>query len=79
MTESLARLPGLSAADAARETLLIGQAAIRAINFDPLLPPELGNQQRFLEMAATMRAYSKAGIACWQAYQATATAPSDGG
>lgn len=79
MTESIARLPGLSAADAARETLLIGQAAIRAINFDPLLPPELGNQQRFLEMAATMRAYNEAGIGCWQAYQATASTPSDGG
>ncbi|MFN3607628.1 MAG: hypothetical protein ACK4Y9_01065 [Hyphomonas sp.] len=76
MTESLERIASLSAADAARETLLIGQAAIRAINFDPLLPPELGHQSLFLEMVAAMRAYNEAGIECWRAYQAAA-APSD--
>ncbi len=76
MTESLGRIDGLSAADAARETLLIGQAAIRAINFDPLLPPELGNQALFLEMVATMRAYNEAGIDCWRAYHSAAL-PSD--
>ncbi|MFN4184293.1 MAG: hypothetical protein ACK4M6_05860 [Hyphomonas sp.] len=76
MLESLGRLASMSAADAARETLLIGQAAIRAINFDPLLPPELGNQELFLEMVSTMRAYNEAGTACWRAYHAAA-APSD--
>ena len=78
MTESLDRLPVLDTADAARETLLIGQAAIRTINFDPLLPPELGNQTLFLEMAAMMRTYNQAGIACWNAYNAQ-VAPSDAG
>lgn len=78
MTGSLGRLASLSAADAARETLLIGQAAIRAINFDPLLPPELGNQKLFLEMVSAMRAYNEAGIACWRAYHAAA-APSEAG
>lgn len=76
MTESLARLDRLSVDDAARETLLIGQAAIRAINFDPLLPPELGNQRLFLEMVSMMRAYNEAGMECWRAYNAAA-APSD--
>lgn len=71
MDDSLARLPRLSVADAARETLLIGQAVIRAINFDPLLPPELGNQALFLKMAETMRVYNEAGVACWQAYHAS--------
>lgn len=71
MEESLTRLASLSVAEAARETLLIGQAVIRAINFDPLLPPELGNQALFLKMAETMRAYNETGIACWQAYRAS--------
>lgn len=70
MTESLERLPRLSLADAARETLLTGQAVIRAINFDPLLPPELGNQKLFLEMVGAMRAYNERGQDCWRAYNA---------
>ncbi|MBA4227162.1 MAG: hypothetical protein C0456_11080 [Hyphomonas sp.] len=70
MTESLERLPRLSLADAARETLLTGQAVIRAINFDPLLPPELGNQKLFLEMVDAMRAYNERGQDCWRAYNA---------
>lgn len=72
MTDSLNHIGKLSAAEAARETLLIGQAAIRVINFDPLLPPELGNQELFLQMVSQMRAYNEVGIACWQAYHATA-------
>ncbi len=70
MSASLARLPNLSAADAARESLLIGQAVIRLINFDPLLPPELGNQAYFLEMVEAMKRYNEAGRACWNAYYA---------
>lgn len=70
MTESLERIPRLSPADAARETLLTGQAVIRAINFDPLLPPELGNQKLFLEMVEAMRAYNERGQDCWRAYNA---------
>lgn len=70
MTESLERLPRLSLADAARETLLTGQAVIRAINFDPLLPPELGNQKLFLEMVEAMGVYNERGQKCWRAYNA---------
>lgn len=79
MTESLGRLDQLSAEDAARETLLIGQAAIRAINFDPLLPPQLGNEKLFLDMVEAMRAYNEAGQACWRSYQASAGASSEAG
>jgi len=74
MTSSLARLPSLSPAEAARETLLIGQAVIRTINFDPLLPPELGNQEGFLRMVDTMIRYNDTGRKCWQAYYAAAEA-----
>ena len=70
MTASLTRLPLLSPAEAARETLLIGQAVIRTINFDPLLPPELGNQEDFLRMVDTMVRYNDTGRKCWQAYYA---------
>lgn len=68
MAASLSRLPDLATADAARETLLIGQAVIRLINFDPLLPPELGDQKRFHEMVRDMKRYNTAGQACWARY-----------
>lgn len=68
MSASLARLDGLDADAAARETLLIGQAVIRTINFDPLLPSELSNEALFLEMVEAMKRYNKTGRACWEAY-----------
>lgn len=71
MQDSLARLPGLDADAGARETLLTGQAVIRQINFDPLLPPELGDQKAFLQMVDGMRAYNKSGQKCWRDYYAS--------
>ncbi len=70
MTASLKRIPCLPHDVAARETLLIGQAVIRTINFDPLLPPELGDQATFLRMVETMVEYNNTGRKCWQAYYA---------
>lgn len=70
MNTSLNRLPGLAPDAAARETLLIGQSVIRQINFDPLLPPELGPQAEFLRMADDMRRYNEAGQKCWGKYYA---------
>lgn len=70
MEASLARLDRLELDEAARETLLVGQPVIRAINFDPLLPPELGDQAGFLRMAEKMQAYNRVGQACWQRYYA---------
>ena len=71
MDKSMAALDGKAVDAAARETLLIGQPVIRAINFDPLLPPELGDQNGLLRMADKMRAYNKIGQACWQRYYAS--------
>lgn len=68
MTASLERLSSLPRDQAARESLLIGQAVIRTINFDPLLPPELGDQKAFLRMVDTMVRYNEVGRKCWQAY-----------
>jgi len=76
MQESLARLARLSADEAARETLLVGQEVIRLINLDPLLPPELGDQQGFFRMVDQMRAYNEAGQECWRRYNAAADAGS---
>ena len=70
MQQSLARLPGQAADAAARETLLIGQAVLRLINLDPLLPAELGNQPDFLRMVDQMRAYNETGQKCWRDYYA---------
>jgi phenylacetic acid degradation operon negative regulatory protein len=72
MQQSLARLPGQPADAAARETLLIGQAVLRLINRDPLLPAELGNQADFLLMVDQMRAYNETGQKCWRDYYAAA-------
>lgn len=77
MTTSQARLSQISAADGARESLLIGQAVIRAINFDPLLPPELGNHALFLDMVAAMKRYNQAGKRCWAIYHAEAGGTAD--
>lgn len=79
MSTSLKRLKTLAPADAARESLLIGQAVIRAINFDPLLPPELGNQSLFRQMVSAMNTYNKAGQAAWRAYNASMNTPRPAG
>lgn len=77
MRNSLARLPDLGRDAAARETLLIGQAVIRTINFDPLLPPELADQKEFLRMVDMMVHYNEVGRKCWQAYYASAQSRAD--
>ena len=69
MDASLARLERLSASEAAGETLLVGQAVIRAINLDPLLPEELGILQNLRSMVENMKAYNAAGRAAWKAYR----------
>jgi phenylacetic acid degradation operon negative regulatory protein len=62
---SLERLSGLSHEVAARETLLLGQAVIRAINRDPLLPAALVDTCLRDELVAAMRRYDTVGKACW--------------
>ncbi|MFN7164385.1 MAG: hypothetical protein ACK4P2_06150 [Hyphomonas sp.] len=72
MQDSLASLPGKHADEAARETLLTGQAVIRLINFDPLLPPELGPHTEFLRLVDAMLAYNETGQEYWRKYNADA-------
>lgn len=64
---SLDRLGSLEREAAARETLLLGQAVIRAINRDPLLPAELVDVEARAAMVTAMLRYDAAGKACWAA------------
>ncbi len=67
MASSLERLPDLEAQAAARETLLLGQAVIRAINRDPLLPAEMVDTAAREAMVAAMQRYDAVGKARWAA------------
>lgn len=52
--------------EAAKESLITGEAAIRMINLDPLLPRELVNAELFRDLVTHMIAYDKIGQAHWQ-------------
>ncbi|QNE32327.1 hypothetical protein F1C10_10465 [Sphingomonas sp. NBWT7] len=65
MAVSEARLPAMSLEAAARETLLLGQAVIRAINRDPLLPTAMIDTDRRAAMIEAMRRYDAIGKAAW--------------
>lgn len=67
MQQSLARLDGRCDAVAARETLLIGRAVVRAIVRDPLLPVEWGEEPPLEDMVAAMQAYARFGRQAWRA------------
>ena len=59
-------LKKMSCQEAARESLIIGGAAIRLINLDPLLPKELINAELFKDLVTHMVAYDKLGQLHWQ-------------
>lgn len=65
MAASAARVATLPLEPAARETLLLGQAVIRAINLDPLLPAELVDTGLRRALLAAMEAYDRTGRALW--------------
>ncbi len=65
MAASTARLPAMSDVAAARETLLLGQAVIRAINRDPMLPNGFIDTTLRDDLIAAMQRYDGAGKAYW--------------
>lgn len=69
MQTSLDRLAALTPAQQARETLLVGQSVIRAINLDPLLPDEICDQSDFIAMVNMMKHYNQAGRTAWRRYR----------
>ena len=75
MAESTNRVSALSPADAARETLLVGQTVLHYINLDPLLPNEIIDQSLLRRMIEDMRTYNKLGLACWQKFYDQVDAP----
>ena len=60
-----------STEEAAKESLLLGEAAIRLINLDPLLPREIIDTDEFQNLISSMLAYDKIGQYHWQKFLAS--------
>ncbi|MEH3101547.1 hypothetical protein [Sphingomonas adhaesiva] len=65
MAASSARLADAHAIDAARETYLLGQSVLRAINSDPMLPGELVDVALRRGMVAAMKRYNAMALGWW--------------
>lgn len=72
MRRSTAWIPSIGAAEGARETLLLGQAVIRLINLDPLLPDQMTDGAMMAAMIDAMKDYDALGKQCWRAHYAEA-------
>ena len=59
--------------EAARESLIVGESAIRLINLDPLLPPEMINTELFDALVKKMIEYDQVGIVYWQRFLSSET------
>lgn len=70
MHNSRKKLPRMALADAARETILVGEAVIRQINADPLLPEQMIDTHSRSEMIATMLEYDSVGRDIWRQFTA---------
>jgi phenylacetic acid degradation operon negative regulatory protein len=70
LQQSTERLERLAVADRARETFLVGRAAMRAILVDPWLPDALVDTKLRAELVAAMRQYDRLGKACWRSFYA---------
>ena len=68
MQKSLWGLRKLNLADAARETMLIGEAVIRQINADPLLPDPMVDSRTRRDMIELMKHYDRSGREIWLAF-----------
>lgn len=65
MDASLAHIAAMDVESAARESFLLGQAVIRSINLDPLLPAEMVDTRLRRRMIDLMVAYDEVGKRCW--------------
>ena len=68
MHRSASRLDTLSLAEAARETIIVGEAVIRQINADPLLPEPMIDIASRHAMIAQMLDYDTLGREIWRRY-----------
>lgn len=71
LSASAARLGELGPAEGAREALIVGRAAVRAIVLDPLLPEDWTGSSALADLIAAMNAYQRLGVAAWSAYLET--------
>lgn len=65
MDESTERISGAAITEAARESFLLGQSVIRAINSDPLLPAELVDTGLRRDMVEAMQHYNATALRFW--------------
>lgn len=65
MAASTRRVADMATTDAARETYLLGQSVLRAINSDPLLPAELVDVALRGGMVAAMKRYNAMALGHW--------------
>ena len=75
MAGSVKRLNSLGAAEAARETFLIGEAVIRCINADPLLPSQMVDSRARQELIARMVDYNEHGRRAWAEFRGSFDSP----
>ncbi|MEG3122347.1 hypothetical protein [Sphingomonas sp. GB1N7] len=66
---SQARTAGMPTAKAARETFLLGQSVIRAINSDPLLPDELVDTDLRGTLVNAMVCYNAMALHHWSKFE----------
>ncbi len=71
MARSAKTIETLEPAEAARDTLLVGQSVIRLINFDPLLPDEFIDRSHFKRLIDEMKSYNALGVKAWKAFYAS--------
>ena len=66
MHASMKRIAAAAVPDAARESYLLGQSVLRAINSDPLLPAELIDVGLRGEMVEAMKRYNALALRFWR-------------
>lgn len=73
LEKSAARLDKMPLEKAARESFMLGEAVIRQINADPLLPDEFVDVQARRELIAAMQTYDEQGRRIWSAFRGNDT------
>ncbi len=68
MRRSSRQLPALSLPDAARESFLVGEAVIRQVNADPLLPSPMIDASARRQMIEQMVSYDALGRDIWRRF-----------
>ena len=68
MQHSMARLGSMPLAEAASETMQVGEAVIRQINADPLLPAAMIDSDSRRTMIEQMTQYNRIGRDIWRGY-----------